>query len=338
MTKISKHNRIISMLMAMLLVLSLCACASVDVTETQPVTTTPPAKYSIGVIQSYDDVNSEHTYQGFSAAFRDKGYHQTEFHTMSVVNCKGDKAKCKEAAERYVSEGVNLIFAIGEPAAVAAVKATKTIPVVFTGVTDPIEAGLLKSCEKPDKNATGVSDLTPVYEQFAFIKELFPEAKSVSSVYKATDVNSILISTLAQSAADSFELEYSPFTAGSKEQLDSCIENALEDTDVLFLIDDKLTRDNVGKIIKAANKKKIPVISSSESLLSSGCLATSVPDYTDMGYNAGELALILIKDLRSVSELSVEYPKVCVNKINPKVAEAYGIDIETLENVVAIKN
>lgn len=338
MTRISKSNRILSAIMAVFLVLSLCACASDGVTETEPVTTVPPAKYSIGVIQSYDDANSEHTYQGFSSAFRDKGYHQTEFHTMSVVNCKGDKTKCKEAAERYVSEGVNLIFAIGEPAAVAAVKATKTIPVVFTGVKDPIEAGLLKSCETPDKNATGVSDLTPVFEQLAFLKELFPEAKKVSSVHKSTDENSILISTLAQSAAESLELEYSPFTAGSKEQLDSCLENALEDADVLFLIDDKLTRENVSKIIKEANKKKVPVVSSSEALLSSGCLATSVPDYTDMGYNAGELALILIKDLRSVSELSVEYPKVCVNKINPKVAEVYGINTDTLENVVAIKN
>ena len=338
MTKISKSNRILSTLMAVLLVLSLCACTVGDVTVTEPVTTTPPAKYSIGVIRSYDDVDSEHTYQGFSAAFRDKGYHQTEFHTMSVVNCKGDKTKCKEAAERFVSEGVNLIFAIGEPAAVAAVKATKTIPVVFTGVTDPIEAGLLKSCEKPDKNATGVSDLTPVFEQLTFLKELLPEAKKVSSIYKTTDENSILISTLAQNAAESMELEYSPFTAGSEEQLDSCLENALEDADVLFLVDDELIRENVSKIIKAANKKKIPVISSSETLLSSGCLATCVPDFTDMGYNAGELALILIKDLRSVSELSVEYPKVCVNKINPKVAEAYGIDLAALENVVAIKN
>ncbi len=335
MLRTSEIKRIIALIMAVLLTASLCACGSDDVQQTE--STTSPAKYSIGVIQSYDDASSEHSYQGFASAFRDKGYYQSEFHTVSFVNCNGDKDKCKETAEKFVSEGVSLIFAIGEPAAKAAAKATDTIPVIFTGVQDPIEAGLLKSCERPDKNVTGVSDLTPVYEQLEFLKVLLPEAKKVSSIYMSTDENSILISTLAQNGAEALELDYSPYTAGSKEQLDTCIKNALEDCDVLFLIADKLTKANADKIVKAANKKKIPVVSSSEELLTSGCLATSVPDYTDMGYNAGELALILLKDLRQVSDLSVEYPDVCINKINPQVAESFGINLDDIGDVDAVK-
>ncbi len=324
-------KRILAGVMVIVLSAFICACSSDNAQETEP--TTVPAKYAIGVIQSYDDPSSEHTYQGFSSAFTDKGYHQTEFHTVSVVNCKGDKDKCKEAAEKYVSEGINLIFAIGEPAAVAAAKATDTIPVIFSGVTDPIEAGLLKSCEKPDKNVTGVSDLTPVYEQLSLIGKLLPEAKKVSSVYMATDENSILLSTLADSAAQSLELDYTPYTAADENQLDTCIDNALKDCDVLFLIEDELTREHADKIIKGANKKKIPVISSSEALVSEGCLATTVPDYTDMGYNAGELALIILKNLRSVSDLSVEYPDACVDKVNLQVAEAFGIEETALEGM-----
>lgn len=335
MLSTSYFKRILALIMAVVLTASLCACSSDAVQETQP--STSPAKYSIGVIQSYDDASSEHTYQGFAAAFKDKGYYQSEFHTLSFVNCNGDKDKCKEAAEQFVSDGVSLILAIGEPAAKAAAKATDTIPVIFTGVDDPIEAGLLKSCEKPDKNVTGVSDLTPVYEQLEFLKILCPEAKKVSSIYKSTDENSILISTLAQNGAEELELDYSPFTAGSKEQLDTCIDNALEDCDVLFLIEDELTKANAEKIVKAANKKKIPVISSSEELLSAGCLGTSVPDYTDMGYNAGELALILLKGLRQVSDLSVEYPDVCINKINPNTAERFGINLDEIGEVDAVR-
>lgn len=334
-SRFSYLKRILTLTCAFVLVASMCACNGGALEETQP--PTEPAKYSIGVIQSNDDASSEHTYQGFTSAFKDKGYQQSEFHSLSVVNCKGDKDKCKEAAEKFVSEGVNLIFAIGEPAAVAAAKATDTIPVIFSGVTDPIEAGLLKSCETPDKNVTGVSDLTPVAEQLGLINKLFPEAKKVSSLYMTTDENSILLSTLADSNAQLLSLEYTAFTAGDDTQLESAIDNALDDCDVLYLIDDKLTTDHADEILKAANKKKIPVVSSSEALLVKGALATSVPDYTDMGYNAGELALIILKNLREVSDLSVEYPEVCKDKVNVKSAESFGIDTSLLENVVLYK-
>lgn len=333
--RLSRLKRMLSFGLIAVIFASMCACNSGLPEETQP--PTEPAKYSIGVIQSFDDASSEHTYQGFTTAFTDKGYTRSEFHSLSIVNCKGDKDKCKEAAEKFVSEGVSLIFAIGEPAAKAAAKATDTIPVIFSGVTDPIEAGLLKSCEKPDKNVTGVSDLTPVAEQLALINKLLPDAKKVSSLYMTTDENSILLSTLAKSSAESLSLEYTAFTAGDENQLDSAVDNALDDCDVLYLIDDKLTSEHADEIIKAANKKKVPVISSSEALLVNGALATSLPDYTDMGYNAGELALIIIKNLRAVSDLSVEYPDVCKDKINAKVAESYSIDTSLLENVVLYK-
>ncbi len=334
-SRFSKVNRISAFVMAAFLCFSFCACSEGNPQETE--IPTEPAKYSIGVIQSSDDASSEHTYQGFTSAFTDKGYYQSEFHSLSVVNCKGDKDKCKEAAEKFVSEGVNLIFAIGEPAAVAAAKATDTIPVIFSGVTDPIEAGLLKSCEKPDKNVTGVSDMTPVAEQLSLIKELFPKAKKVSSLYMTTNENSILLSTLAQSSAESAAIEYTPFTAGDENQLDSAINNALEDCDVLYLIDDELTFEHADTIVKAANKKKVPIVSSSEALLAKGALATSVPDYTDMGYNAGELALIILKNLRTVSDLSVEYPEVCKDKINVKVAESFSVDTSVIEGAVLFK-
>lgn len=334
-SRLSNLKRILCLVCVFVFAVSLCACNSGVVEETQ--LPTEPAKYTIGVIQSYDDASSEHAYQGFTTAFKDKGYQQSEFHALSVVNCKGDKDKCKEAAERFVSEGVNLIFAIGEPAAVAAAKATDTIPVIFSGVTDPIEAGLLKSCEKPDKNVTGVSDLTPVAEQLALINKLFPEAKKVSSLYMTTDENSILLSTLAKSNAEILSLEYTAFTAGDENQLESAVDNALDDCDVLYLIDDKLTTDHADEILKSAGKKKIPVVSSSEGLLIKGALATSVPDYTDMGYNAGELSLIILKNLREISDLSVEYPEVCKDKVNLKVAESFGLDTSLLEDIVLYK-
>lgn len=334
MLRISGFNRITALLTVLALLASLCACTADNNEETEP--TTIPAKYTIGVIQSYDDDNSDCTYQGFTEAFTDKGYYESEFHSLIVINCNGDKDKCTQAAEQLVSEGVDLIFAIGEPAAVAAAKATDTIPVIFSGVSDPIEAGLLKSCEIPDKNVTGVSDLTPVYQQLELAKKLLPDAVKVSSIYKITDENSILISTLAQSSADNLGFDYSAFTAGNDKQLDSCIENALKDCDLLFFIEDELTTENAEKIIQAATKKKIPVISSSEELLAYGCLATSVPDYADLGYNAGELALILLKDLRDVSDLSVEYPDACIDKINSQVAESFGIDTSVLEDAVTV--
>ncbi len=333
MKKTRLYNRIVSLLLLSLIIMaSLCACSNSSTDNTEPSDTTPEVKYNVGIIRTEISEESEKALEGFYRAFSEKNFEADVTYSSTVIDCNGKKAECEAAAEQFVSDDVNLIFAIGEKAAKAAKKATKTIPIIFCGVADPIESKLLKSCSEPEGNITGVTDYTPVYDQIELIKELLPDSKKISALYNTTDEGSILVSTLASAEAEMLKMEYSPYTASSKEQLKNVLSDALKDTDALYIPDDDFIRENIETIIKTANKKNVPVFCVNEELLADGCLATSLPDYEDLGYNAGELALICLKELHPISSIAVEYPTVCIDYINKSVAQKYSIDISGYED------
>ena len=89
-------------------------------------------------------------------------------------------------------------------------------------------------------------------------------------------------------------------------------------------------------IVKAANKKKVPIFAASDTFMSFGTFATCVPDYEDLGFNAGELALICLKELHPISNISVEYPVKCIGYISKAVADELGIKVEEAENLVIL--
>ena len=183
--KISIYKKIISLLMVVFISSSLFACNSDEGTREE--TEAPKeAKFSIGLILSDNTKENESAYRGFVRAFSEKGYAQGDYYSLAFADCDGSKSKCKEIAQKYAQDGVDLIFAVGEKAAYAAKKATSSIPVIFCSVYDPIESKILKSCEKPEANVTGVSDFTPVEEQFAFIRRVIPDAKNISSLHLST--------------------------------------------------------------------------------------------------------------------------------------------------------
>lgn len=333
MKKTCKYNRITSLLLsALFIIATLCACGTPTEENTEPTETVPAVKYTVGVIRTDVTDESEKALEGFYRAFAEKDFEQDVTYSASVIDCEGKKANCEAAAEQFTEDEVDLIFAIGEKAAKAAKKATDTIPIIFCSVSDPIESKLLKSCSEPEGNITGVTDYTPVYDQIELIKELVPDAKKISALYNTTDEDSILVSTLASAEAEILEIDYTPYTASTEKQLDTVLSEALNGADALYITDDDFVKENIDTIIKKANKKKVPVFCVSEDLLSEGCLATSLPDYEDLGHNAGELALICLKELHPISSIAVEYPSVCIDYINESVAEKYSIDISAYED------
>jgi len=96
-------------------------------------------------------------------------------------------------ARKYVGDGPTVIVPISTPSAQAVVAATKDIPVVFTAVTDPVGAELVKDAAMPGGNVTGVSDLSPLADHLALIKEITPDAKTIGVIFKPGEANSVTL-------------------------------------------------------------------------------------------------------------------------------------------------
>ena len=351
MTFFNKYlKRPLSLLLALMMLFCICACGSASDTDKDADKAKDPTKdealsdnmgtvdvapenvivptnvkYRVGVILCSNDQEGFDAYYGFIETFRD---HDTEnngtHHEIHIANYESVE-KCKEVVEEYIAGDVHLIFAVGKNAVLGASQATTDIPIIFCNIDDPKELGLMTSTVNPDKNITGVSDLTPSQNQVEFIKELLPGAKKISALHYATDANSILVSTLAQATAESLGLSYSSYSANNKSQLAATLDKALSDTDVLYVCEDELTLANMDAIMEAANKKNVPVISTGTKFMAKGALATTQPDYYKLGYSAGELALICLMEIKPLSEIAVEYPVDCINYVNREIAEKYSV-------------
>ena len=329
------YKSLLSLVLAIIMCFMFTACGDKKSEETAEPSvseeeTDPSYEFTIAVLESLDEDEREKVYEGFLSALTASGY--TDGENIQIIRSTPDEGEnLITYAQSSLEKEADVIFAIGEKAAVASASVADTIPVIFACVDDPIESGLLSSCEVPDKNITGVSDFVPVYHQLEFVRKILPKTKNVSVLYCETDANSILISSLVQEESKDFAMNCQVFTASTERNLTSALSNSLEDADLLYLPEDTLTEAMFKNILKAANDKKIPVMSSGEKLVSKGAFLTVIPDYQELGYTAGEMVLATLKGLKTTAEMPVIYPQECVRLVNRTAAKTLGIDISKLK-------
>ena len=120
--------------------------------------------------------------EGFEEGLRELGYVRGQNIFFEERNAQGDYQRLPVLAYELVSLKVDVILAVNTPAVQAAKKATTTIPIVITRVSNPVKTGLVQSLAKPGGNVTGMSffpdDLSA--KRLELLKEALPSASRVA--------------------------------------------------------------------------------------------------------------------------------------------------------------
>ena len=153
---------------------------------------TDDGKVHVGILQLMDQSALDQARKGFIAELKKEGYSQDKNLVIDYVNAQGDQANLRAMSERLINHHNDLNLAIATPAAQALLAVDQKTPLLFTAITDPVDAGLVKSFAHPDKNVTGVTDSVPVSEQIALLQKMFPQAKTVGLLYNAADRKSVV--------------------------------------------------------------------------------------------------------------------------------------------------
>jgi len=130
---------------------------------------------------------------GVQAALKDAGYvagHNLKWQYQSAQCNTGTAAPL---ARKIVGDQPHAIVAIATPSAQAVVAATKSVPVVFSAITDPVAAKLVKNWEPSKTNVTGVSDMLALDKQMDLVRQVVPNAKRVGMVYNPGEANSVVV-------------------------------------------------------------------------------------------------------------------------------------------------
>ncbi len=133
--------------------------------------------FYIGITQIVEHEALNHARRGFIDELKDLGYEEGKNVKFDFQNAGGDFSNCESIAQKFVNQNCDLILAISTPSAQAVANATKTIPILATGITNPEEANLVETNETPNTNVTGTSDLSPVKETIKLITKLNPNVK-----------------------------------------------------------------------------------------------------------------------------------------------------------------
>jgi putative ABC transport system substrate-binding protein len=139
---------------------------------------------------------------GVKAELKAAGYEEGKNLKFTYQSAQGNVGTAAQIARKYVGDQPDVIVAIATPSAQATLAATKTIPVVYSAVTDPVAAKLVKSWDASGTNVTGVSDLSPLDKHIALIKQVVPTAKRIGVIYSPGEANSVaIVADLKKAAA-----------------------------------------------------------------------------------------------------------------------------------------
>lgn len=279
--------------------------------------------YVIGATQILEHPSLDEAYNGFQAAIEDAGL-DVEF---DYQNAQNDQNNVKTISDNFVADDVDLIFANSTPSALGALNATKDIPILFTSVTDAVDAGLVESMEEPGDNITGVVDLHPeaIENTVQFIDEYF-EGANVGVIYNAGEANSVAQIDAVEAAADGTSLSISERTVSNSSEVQQATSSLAGEVDVLYIVTDNTVVSALDTVVGVANEQQIPLIVGEPDSLEKGGFATFGIDYHTIGYRTGEMAVEILSGEKTPGDINVEYPPEIQLFINKEAAEAQGVE------------
>lgn len=284
------RKNIIYAIIAIMTLSLLSGCSSKPNNGENKNTNTDKKMIEIGEVQVTEYFGLDLSRDGFRAALDSRGYKEGENINIEYKNAQSDMSISKNIAESFASSNKDLIHAVATPVAQAAFNATKEIPIAITAVTDPIDAGLVKSLDKSGTNVFGMSDLVPMKSQFEIIKKFFPEAKKLGIIYSSSDANSTVKVKEAKSIAPEYNLEIIAQGATTTNDVGQTVESLLDKIDVLYVPTDSTVVPAMPIIIEKALAKKIPIIPEEKGQVELGALAAEGIDFYKLGYETGLMA------------------------------------------------
>ncbi|HHX11326.1 MAG TPA: ABC transporter substrate-binding protein, partial [Clostridiales bacterium] len=299
-----------SILMLTLTVSLLTACGTkVDNSDNAMVgSSTSKKNVTIGIGQFAEHGSLDNCREGFLAGLAEEGYVEGVNLTVFTENAMADGSNANQIASNFIAKKVDLIAAIATPMAQSAYGAARDsdIPVIFTAVTDPVEAQLANADRTPTGNITGTSDKLPVELQLEMIRKILPDAKNIGIMYSTSEANSI--SAIEEYKNIAAEYGFTIIESGISTIADVPLaaDNLLGKVDCINNLTDNTVVSALPVILNKAASKNIPVFGSEVEQVKIGSLAAMGLDYYDLGIKTGKMAAMVLDGEMKASENNFE--------------------------------
>jgi putative ABC transport system substrate-binding protein len=286
--------------------------------------------YTIGISQFAPHPALDNTREGFLAGLADAGIVEGENLTVKFEDSQGDFGTAQQIAQNFVSQNVDLIYAIATPSAQAAQNAAEEsgIPVVYGAITDPIKAQLANEDKSGNGNITGVSDKLPAEPQLKMIRELLPDATTIGIIYNTGEDNSLSTMDELSGMVEEYGFTIEEVGVTAMGEVAGATDALLaKNVDCFYVITDNTVVSALDTILDKTDEAKVPVFGSEVEQVKKGAVATEGIEYFALGKRAGQMAAQILKDGKAASDIDFVYFTEFYPYINTAAADLLGLEI-----------
>jgi putative ABC transport system substrate-binding protein len=261
------------------------------------------------------------------AALAERGYRERDNLVVERRFAEGRLDRLPALAAELVALKPDILFATGSQATLEASKATRTIPIVFVAVSDPVGMGIIKALRQPGTNATGLTNQAEEFyiKLLQLLKEAFPSASRVAVLHDPTNLPLVQMLPALRQAAATLALNLRVVEAGSPEDLTAAFKVLKsERPDVLYVLGTAFFFSQRRRIVELVNGQHHVAVYGLNEFADAGGLISYSFSLIEQYRSA---AVFIDKILRGANpaELPVEQPTRFELVLNLKTAKAQGV-------------
>ena len=214
----------------------------------------------------------------------------------SLHNAQANMATAGQIAAQIMGENPDLILAIATPTSQAVAQALnksphmQKTPFLFTAVTDPVKAGLVKDLAHPGGNITGVSDLLPVDKHMGLVRTFFPDLKRLGVLYNAGEANSKATVEQIRAEGRRAGFEVIDATVSRSSDVYPAAGSLIGRVDAVFVPTDNTVVSALESVVKVCVRNRMALFCADVDSVARGAVAAMGFDYYRHGYQTGAMA------------------------------------------------
>ena len=289
-----------TLILLLILILVLSCFAGCSDINTESATNAIGTVYKVGINQYGEHSSLDNCRLGFIEGLKQAGIVEGKNLVINYQNAGFNDNTAMQIAQSFSGNNVDIMCGIATPAATACFAAAedKDIPVIFTAISDPVQAKLVEG------NITGSSDKLPVAAQLDLIRKIQPDAQKIGIIYTNSEPNSVSTIEEYKKIAPNYGFEIIAASVTAQSEVTIAVDKLIKDKVDCF---SNLTDNNVvgvlDSILEKTNAANIPVYGSEIEQVKKGCLASAGIDYFALGVETGKLAAKILYKQATATEL-----------------------------------
>lgn len=265
--------------------------------------------------------------KGIRDVLVENGYKTGENLDLEFQSAQGDVGIAGQIAKKFVGDAPDVIIAVATPSAQAVVAAARgSVPIVFTAVTDPVSAKLVKSWKASGGSVTGVSDMLPLEKHLGLITDAIPGIKTIGVPYNPGETNAVVLVEGFKKIAESKGIKVITASAPSTADVLMATRSLVGKVQAIYVTTDNTIVSAFEAVVKVGIDAQIPVFAGDTDSVNRGAAAALGFDYYDIGRQTGKVVLDVLKG-KSPGTIDVQGVAITNLHINLKSAKKMGLTL-----------